>query len=98
MKRTQVQIPDWLFAAAREVARRQEVSLAELVRRGLEHILNVTPGAMSEPAQNGWALPPAMDLGARDDVLQNPDWREALHMDRLRVAEEGAPYGRSQGQ
>jgi len=93
MKRTQIQLPDWLFTQARDLARQREISLAELIRRGLEHILAVTPSMSSGRGDDVWELPPALDLGSRRDALEVPSWREAVHMDRLKVAEDDAPYG-----
>jgi hypothetical protein len=90
MKRTQIQLPDWLFTAAREAAERKEISLAELVRRGLEYMVAVTPGA---PLRNRkWELPDAHALAACDPFSE-PDWRERLHIDRSLVAESREEYG-----
>jgi hypothetical protein len=85
MKRTQIQLPDWLFAAAKEVADAKEISLAELVRRGLEYMVATTPGVESE--EDEWQLPQPHDLGSQDPFTA-PNWREALHTDRLRVVED----------
>ena len=41
MTRTQIQLPDALYAQAKRLAEREEMSLAELVRRGLEHMVRV---------------------------------------------------------
>jgi hypothetical protein len=41
MVRTQIQLPDDVYARARKVCARREISLAELSRRGLEYILSV---------------------------------------------------------
>ncbi len=90
MVRTQIQLPDWLIAAARSVAARKEISLAELVRRGLEYMVAVTP--LDQPADEGWELPPAHALDGRD-VFADPGWREALHTGRLMVAEDREEYG-----
>lgn len=72
MKRTQVQLPDSLHARAKRVAERHEISLAELVRRGLEHMLRLYP--VDEKPSEGWSLPEARSLGE----LRAPvsDWRE----------------------
>ena len=43
MVRTQIQLPDELYAEAKRVAEDREISLAELVRRGLESILSQYP-------------------------------------------------------
>jgi hypothetical protein len=90
MKRTQIQLPDELFAAAREVSDKKEISFAELVRRGLEYMVAVTPRATEMTEK--WELPPAYDLGGIDPFL-DPDWREKIHMERLQVAEEKEAYG-----
>lgn len=89
MKRTQVQIPDWLYAAAHEVAEEKEISLAELVRRGLEYMLAVTPKVEGKGGE--WALPEPQDLQSRDPFAVG-GWREQIHMEHLRVAEKGESY------
>lgn len=55
MVRTQIQLPDELYARARRVADAREMSLAELARRGIEQILNAFPaeGVVTEK----WAMP-----------------------------------------
>lgn len=40
MIRTQIQLPDQVYARARRVAKAKEISLAELARRGIETILD----------------------------------------------------------
>ena len=62
MTRTQIQLPDDVYARARKVCKSREISLAELARRGLEYILSVyatQPGARGEwqppkPRRLGW--------------------------------------------
>lgn len=72
MTRTQIQLPDRLYAKAKQVAQQQEISLAELVRRGLEHMLRMYPP--SDKKQTAWSLPEARNLGS----FRAPaaDWRE----------------------
>ncbi|MGA0333021.1 MAG: hypothetical protein ACO3N7_08610 [Kiritimatiellia bacterium] len=53
MIKTQVQIPDELYRAAKRVARERELSFAEVMRRGLEYIVTVYPTLDKEP----WELP-----------------------------------------
>jgi len=89
MKRTQIQLPDWLFTAARDVAARKEISLAELVRRGLEYVIATTPGTTA--GQDEWKLPAPHNLKSIDPFVV-PDWRERLHTERLQVADEGEKY------
>jgi len=93
MKRTQIQLPDGLFAAARAVAARKEMSLAELVRRGLEYMVAVTPG--DGESQQGWQLPDPHALGSADPFADE-GWREKVHTERLRVAETGETYDREE--
>ena len=61
MVRTQIQLPDEVFARAKKVCDTREISLAELARRGLEYILTV----YSEPAsgQSNWQPPKPRNLG-----------------------------------
>lgn len=62
MIRTQIQLPDDVYARARKVCDAREISLAELSRRGLEYILSVyapEPGGRGEwqppkPRRLGW--------------------------------------------
>jgi len=81
MTRTQIQLPDALYARAKRLAERQEMSLAELVRRGLEHMLRVY-GAGDDTAPE-WRLPDPVALG--DFLAPVSDWRE--HASALRVAD-----------
>ena len=70
MVRTQIQLPDALYDAAKRVAREREMSLAEVVRRGVEYITQVYPPVTgSEP----WSPPAASDLGPFK--APEEDWR-----------------------
>ena len=89
MKRTQIQLPDDLYALAHRVADYKEISLAELVRRGLEYMVAVTPE--SNGKAGAWSLPVPHPLNAVDP-FRHEDWRAALHQERLRVAENRATY------
>lgn len=95
MIRTQVQIPDGLYGAAKQLADRMEISLTELVRRGLEYMVSVTPPVTSGRAS--WSLPAAHKLGGKDPFAA-PDWRERIHTEHLKVAEPGAGYGKKRSQ
>lgn len=61
MVRTQIQLPDEVFARAKKVCEAREISLAELARRGIEYILTV----YSVPAegQEEWQPPKPRRLG-----------------------------------
>ena len=41
MVRTQIQLPDDLYARAKKLCESREISLAEMARRGIEYILSV---------------------------------------------------------
>jgi len=43
MTRTQIQLPDELYREAKRIAEEQEISLAEVLRRGLEHMQRIYP-------------------------------------------------------
>lgn len=73
MVKTQVQFPDELFREAKRVAGEQEMSFAEVVRRGLEMVIQgYPPGRM--PGQK-WTLPPPRKMGS--PKLLERDWELA---------------------
>ncbi len=72
MVRTQIQLPDALYAQAKRLAEREEMSLAELVRRGLEHMVRVYRA--DEPPDSEWHLPEPLPLG--EFLTPVEDWRE----------------------
>jgi len=71
MIKTQVQLPDRLYEEAKRVAREREISLAEVMRRGLEYIVMAYPPI--RPQQQEWTPPTPRSLGS----FQAPpeDWR-----------------------
>jgi hypothetical protein len=71
MIRTQVQLPDELYAQARRLAEQKEISLAEVVRRGLEHLLIIYPPNRASE----WQLEPPANTQLRKDPFADPDWR-----------------------
>ena len=71
MIKTQVQLPDELYKEAKRVAREREISLAEVMRRGLEYIVKVYPPV--QPRQQDWTPPPPRSLGGFQAAEQ--DWR-----------------------
>jgi len=71
MIKTQVQLPDDLYSEAKRVAREREISLAEVMRRGLEYIVKVYPPI--RPHQREWTPPPPQSLGRFK--ASESDWR-----------------------
>lgn len=61
MTRTQIQLPDEVYARAKQLCQAREISLAELARRGIEHILSVYSSAAV--CADEWHLPKPRDLG-----------------------------------
>jgi hypothetical protein len=61
MVKTEVQIPDALFREAKRIASENEISFAEVVRRGLEEIILHYPAGRERASE--WAMPPVFDLG-----------------------------------
>jgi hypothetical protein len=61
MTRTQIQLPDEVFARAKKLCEAREVSLAELARRGIESILSVY--APEVDANREWQPPKPRRLG-----------------------------------
>ena len=70
MVRTQIQLPTALYEEAKRVAREREISLAEVVRRGVEYITQVYPPVASTKP---WSPPAASDLGTFK--APEEDWR-----------------------
>ncbi len=69
MVRTQIQLPDELFARAKKLCATREISLAELARRGIEYTLSV----YAPEADPDWQLPAPRSLGWRglkDEALK----------------------------
>ncbi len=92
MIRTQIQLPDELYRASKELAERKEWSLAELVRRGLEGLLTRYPEPPAKASE--WNLPDARPLGG-DAFFAQPDWRYDIHQERGMVREAKPSYSSS---
>ena len=58
---------------SKRIAAQYEMSMAEVVRRGLERVIPCYPDR--DEAAGAWSLP-VLDLGLRHDPFENPDWRE----------------------
>ncbi len=72
MTRTQIQLPDSLYTQAKRIAKRHEMSFAELTRRGLEHMVRLYSTEKNDDAT--WKLPEPLELGEFLAPLE--DWRE----------------------
>lgn len=79
MVRTQVQLPDDLYRQVKRIAAEQETTLADVVRRGLEHMVRVYPPR--EDTAEPWRPPRARSLGPFQVPVEA--WRE--------LANEGRP-------
>lgn len=78
MIKTQIQMPDYLYREAKRIAEQYEMSMAEVVRRGLERVIPIYPDRAG--VQGEWTLP-ILDLGLRVDPFVDPDWREKTSAD-----------------
>jgi hypothetical protein len=85
MVRTQIQLPDELYGKARQLAEEKEISLAEVVRRGLEHLLRINPPGR----EADWELEPPANTQLRSDPFANEDWRLAANMEIPRAGTDG---------
>jgi hypothetical protein len=63
MVRTQIQLPDEVFAKAKKLCEAREISLAELARRGIEYILGVY--SPETGGKEEWQPPKPRRLGWR---------------------------------
>lgn len=73
MIKTQVQLPDNLYGEAKRIARQYEMSLAEVVRRGIEGIIPSYPNR--RPQEEAWKLP-TVRLELTADPFTDEHWRE----------------------
>jgi hypothetical protein len=80
MIKTQIQLPDELYHTAKAIAEQREWSLAEVVRRGLEHMAAAYP---VRPIKKNWELPSLKkeDFCPGFDKL---DLRAVAKMDEIR--------------
>ena len=77
MIRTQIQLPEPLYADIKSLAEAQDWSLAEAIRRGAELLLRSYPRNPEKP--EFWSLPEGMPLG--QFVAPVDQWR-ALAQER----------------
>jgi hypothetical protein len=56
MVRTQIQLPDPLYREIKRIAAEQDWSIAEVIRRGAEHVIRDYPPEKLSPAQ-GFSFP-----------------------------------------
>ena len=75
MVKTQVQIPDSLFREAKRLAAENEMSFAEVVRRGLEEIIRHHPPGRSRADK--WSLPQSFDMGR--PLVPEEQWTALSH-------------------
>lgn len=75
MIKTQVQIPDRLYREAKRIAAENEMSFAEVVRRGIEEIVQHFPSGR-QPA-NEWRPPTPQPLGK--PRAPEADWTALSH-------------------
>ena len=75
MVKTQVQIPDALFREAKRIAAENEMSFAEVVRRGLEEIIYHHPPGRERATE--WAMPAVHDLG--ETLAPEEEWTALCH-------------------
>lgn len=76
MKKTQLQLPDELYAALKRLASAKEWSLAEAVRRGAEQILIMYPHYKSEAIPT--SPPKPLKLGKFKSEITR--WRELANL------------------
>ncbi len=77
MTRTQIQLPDELYQDAKRLCAEREMSLAELARRGIEHMITVlNRGKKDTP----WFPPKPQSLG----------WNSLSEEELKRIAQEGS--------
>jgi hypothetical protein len=82
MTKTQIQVPEDLFAEIREFARRREWSLAETFRRGAELLLETYPDDAPPPSAP-WQPPTSRAVGWKG--LSAEQLRDLAFDDQVRL-------------
>lgn len=75
MVKTQVQIPDRLYREAKRIAAENEMSFAEVVRRGIEVLVQHFPSGRRRGTE--WRPPKPQNLG--DALARDDDWTTLSH-------------------
>jgi len=71
MIRTQIQLPTIMYNRLKELARIEETTLAEIIRRAATYLLQTEP--IHTKSSSIWSPPTAEDLG--EFVSTEGDWR-----------------------
>lgn len=74
MVRTQIQLPDPLYKEVQRVAREQDWSIAEVIRRGAESVICSYPG-IKEKVSPPWRLPTPINAKM---LIHDPDALRAM--------------------
>jgi hypothetical protein len=75
MVKTQVQIPDHLYREAKRIAAENEMSFAEVVRRGIEALVRHYPSGRQDAGE--WQPPKPRNLGVA--LVAEDDWTRLSH-------------------
>ena len=75
MVRTQIQLPNDLYRRVKRLAKEKEWSLADVLRRGAEYMVQAYPEGRSKPG--AWKMPEGKDLSKIK--LHFSKWRLAAH-------------------
>lgn len=75
MVRTQIQLPEFLYRQVERMAKEKGWSLANVIRRGAEYMVQLYPGKRVQPDR--WRLPEGKDLGKIK--IHHSRWREIAH-------------------
>jgi hypothetical protein len=75
MVKTQIQIPDRLYREAKRIAQENEMSFAEVVRRGIEVIVQHFPSGRQRATE--WRPPKPHNLGKA--LVREDHWTTLSH-------------------
>lgn len=75
MVKTQIQIPDRLYREAKRIAEENEMSFAEVVRRGIEAIVQHFPSGRQRATE--WRPPKPQNLGRA--LAPEEEWTPLSH-------------------
>lgn len=81
MVRTQIQLPDEIYRRAKNIAKKKEISLAEVTRRGIELFLDRYPE--ETVLRPSWKIP-TVDSGKTKVSLHH--LKDQAHDDEIRLS------------
>ena len=79
MIRTQLQLPQDVYARTKAFAEEREISMAEVFRHAIIEYMNLRSTALKPVRKDEWEFPVVMGHTCIKDPCADPDWRGKLY-------------------